>query len=166
MRIAPGLRFAALCLALSMLLSGCFAPALLLPSPAQLMWAMLKPLVGFDPNVVHLYDQPMIKDRMTALLGPNYDTAWKLLKTADQLQQQGPLFFVVSKFTPIPEVAEKAGLVWNADTNQMAVALLKGDGAQVFSEALQRKASADANAALTAAVPVWPTVMQAWAQQP
>ena len=165
-RIAPGLRFAALCLALSVLLSGCIAAALLLPSPAQLMWALLKPLVGFDPNVVHLYDQPLIKDRMTALLGPNYDTAVSLLKTADQLQQQGPLFFVVSKFTPLPEVAEKAGLVWNADTNQMAVALLKGDGVQVFSEAVQATASAEANAALTSAVPVWPAVMQAWVPQP
>ena len=166
MRNARGLRPAALCLFLSLCLSGCLAPALLMPSPAQLMWALLKPLVGLDPNVVHLYDQPLIKDRMTTLLGPNYGTAMQLLKTADQLQQEGPLFFVVSKFTPVPELAEKAGLVWNADTNQMAVALLKGDGVQVFSEAIQRKATADANAAVTEAVPVWPAVMQAWAQQP
>ena len=166
MCIARGLRPAALLLCLSVLLSGCLAPALLMPSPAQLMWALLKPLVGFDPNIVHLYDQPLVRDRMTALLGPNYDTALQLLKTADQLQQQGPLFFVVSKFTPIPEVAEKAGLVWNADTNQMAVALLKGDGVQVFSEAVQRKASDEANAAVTSVVPVWPAVMQAWAAQP
>lgn len=166
MRIARGPRLAALSVALSVLLSGCLAPALLLPSPAQLMWALLKPLVGLDPNVVHLYDQPLIRDRMTALLGPNYDTALQLLKTADQLQQQGPLFFVVSKFTPIPEVAEKAGLVWNSDTNQMAVAILKGDGVQVFSEAVQRKATDEANAAVTSVVPVWPAVMQAWAQQP
>ena len=166
MRIAGRLRLAALCIALCVPLSGCLAPALLMPSPAQLMWALLKPLVGLDPNVVHLYDQPLIRDRMTALLGPNYDTALQLLKTADQLQQQGPLFFVVSKFTPIPEVAEKAGLVWNADTNQMAVAMLKGDGLQVFSEAVQRKATDEANAAVTSVVPVWPTVMQAWAQQP
>jgi len=166
MRNARGLRLAALCLSLSIVLSGCLAPALLMPSPAQLMWALLKPLVGLDPNVVHLYDQPMIKSRMTVLLGPNYDTAMQLLKTADQLQQQGPLFFVVSKFTPIPHIAEKAGLVWNADTNQMAVALLKGDGVQVFSEAIQRKAGTEADATITQAVPVWPAVMQAWAQQP
>ena len=158
MRIARGLRLAAACL----LLSGCFAPAMLMPSPASLMWALLKPLVGLDPNVVHLYDQPLIRDRMTALLGPNYDTALALLKTADQLQQEGPLFFVVSRFTPIPEVAEKAGLVWNKDTNQMAVAILKGDGVQVFAEAVQQQAVSEADAALTAAVPVWPVVMQAW----
>ncbi len=128
------------------------------------MWALLKPLVGLDPNVVHLYDQPLIKERMTALLGPNYGTAMQLLKTADQLQQEGPLFFVVSKFTPIPDIAEKAGLVWNSNTNQMAVAMLKGDGVQVFSEAVQRRASDEANAAVTDAVPLWPAVMQAWAQ--
>lgn len=166
MRIGPRLRVAALCVFLSTMVSACFAPAMLMPSPAQLMWAMLKPLVGLDPNVVHLYDQPLIRDRMTALLGPHYDTALSLLKTADQLQQQGPLFFVVSKFTPVPELAEKAGLVWNADTNQMAVALLKGDGVQVFSEAVQRKASDEANAAMTSVVPVWPAVMQAWVQHP
>ena len=162
MRIARKLHLAALCL----LLSACIVPALLMPSPAQLMWALLKPLVGFDPNIVHLYDQPLIKDRMTALLGPHYDTAIALLKTAGELQQQGPLFFVVSKFTPVPELAEKAGLVWNADTNQMAVALLKGDGVQVFSEALQGQVNTQANAAMTKAVPVWPLVMQAWATAP
>lgn len=160
------LRPAALLIALPVLLSACLAPAMLMPSPAQLMWALLKPMVGLDPNIVHLYDQPLVRDRMTALLGPNYDTALQLLKTADQLQQQGPLFYVVSKFTPIPEIAEKAGLVWNADTNQMAVAILKGDGVQVFSEAVKSRATDEANAAMTAAVPVWPTVMQAWAQQP
>ena len=36
--------------ALCLLLAGCIAPALLLPSSGQLMWALLKPLVGFDPN--------------------------------------------------------------------------------------------------------------------
>ncbi len=162
MRIAPRLQLAALCL----LLSACVVPALLMPSPAQLMWAMLKPLVGLDPNIVHLYDQPLIKDRMTALLGSNYDTALSLLKTASALQQEGPLFFVVSKFTPVPDIAEKAGLVWNADTNQMAVAMLKGDGVQVFSEALQGQITTQANETITRAVPVWPTVMQAWAAQP
>lgn len=158
MRIASRLQLAALCL----LLPACIVPALLLPSPAQLMWALLKPLVGLDPNIVHLYEQPMIKDRMTALLGPNYDTAVALLKTASALQQEGPLFFVVSKFTPVPDIAEKAGLVWNADTNQMAVAMLKGDGVQVFSEALQGQVTSQVNAGVTQAVPLWPTVMQAW----
>ena len=161
MRIARAPCLTVVCL----LLSACIAPALLMPSASQLMWAVLKPLVGLDPNVVHLYDQPLIKSRMMAMLGPHYDTALQLLKTADQLQQEGPLFFVVSKFTPLPELAEKAGLVWNSDTNQMAVALLKGDAVQVFSEAVQGKATAQANAALTTAVPVWPQVMQTWTQR-
>ncbi len=158
MTTSRGLRIAALCL----LLAGCLTPASLLPSPAQLMWALLKPMVGLDPNVVHLYDQPLIKSRMTALLGPHYDTALTLLKTADQLQQEGPLFFVVSRFTPIPEVAEKAGLVWNKDTNQLAVAILKGDGAQVFAESLQQTAANQVEGALAPTGPVWPTAMQAW----
>ena len=162
MRIARGLHLAALCV----LLAACVVPALLMPSASQLMWALLKPLVGLDPNIVHLYDQPLIKGRMTALLGPHYDTAMSLLKTANELQQEGPLFFVVSKFTPVPALAEKAGLVWNSDTNQMAVALLKGDGVQVFSEALPGQVSAQTNAAMTTVVPLWPAVMQAWATPP
>ena len=162
MRIARGLHLAAWCL----LLAACVVPALLMPSSSQLMWALLKPLVGLDPSIVHLYDQPMIKGRMTALLGSHYDTAIALLKTANELQQEGPLFFVVSKFTPVPALAEKAGLVWNSDTNQMAVALLKGDGVQVFSEALQGQAIAQTNAAMTTAGPLWPAVMQAWVTPP
>ena len=101
----------------------------------------------------------------TALLGSHYDTVIQLLKTADELQQEGPLFFVVSKFTPFPAVAEKAGLVWNSDTDQMAVAMLKGDGLQIISEAVQHTAIGQANTTETHAVPVvWPAVMQAWAR--
>jgi hypothetical protein len=147
-------------------LAGCVLP--ILPSPSQLMWALLKPLVGLDPNVVNLYEQPLIKNRMTALLGPHYDTTLTLLRTADQLQQEGPLFFVVSRFTPIPDLAKRAGLVWNSDTNRMAAALMRGDGVQVFTEALgdaiEERATAAAETAVQGAVQdvVWPTVMQAW----
>jgi len=151
------------------LLSGCFAPALLLPSPGQLMWALLKPMVGLDPNAVGLFDQPLVRERMTALLGARYDTVVGLLQTADALQQEGPLFFVVSRYTPVPQLAQKAGLVWNADTNQMAVALLEGDVVKVFSERATRAAQielegagAAADAALAEVVPVWPAVMQSW----
>ena len=131
------------------------------------MWALLKPLVGLDPNVVNLYEQPLIKNRMTALLGPHYDTALTLLRTADQLQQEGPLFFVVSRFTPIPEIASRAGLVWNSDSNRMAAALVSGEGVQVFSEALghaieERAAAADTAVKAAVQEVVWPAVMQAW----
>lgn len=124
----------------ALLLAGC-APALLLPSSGQLMWALLKPLVGFDPNEVNLFEQPIVKQRMTALLGPNYDTTMKLLRTADELRREGPLFYVVSRYTPVPELAQKAGMVWNSDTNQLAVALLKGDAAEVFAEKVQAAAA-------------------------
>jgi len=137
MRIMPLLKAACL----SLMLSACVAPLLMMSPTSQLMWALLKPLVGFDPNETSLFEQPMIKDRMTAMLGPNYDTTMQLLKTANELQQEGPLFYVVSRYAPIPDVAKQAGMVWNADTNQLAVMLQKGDGAtQVFGENLMASA--------------------------
>lgn len=150
MRIMPLLKAACL----SLMLSACVAPLLMMSPTSQLMWALLKPLVGFDPNEANLFEQPLIKDRMTAMLGPNYDTTMQLLKTANELQQEGPLFYVVSRYAPIPDAAKQAGMVWNADTNQLAVMLQKGDGAtQVFGENL------------TAATPVWPSTMQDWQSQ-
>ena len=150
MRIMPLLQ--ATCL--SLMLSACVAPLLLMSPTSQLMWALLKPLVGFDPNEVNLFEQPLIKDRMTAMLGPNYDNTMQLLKTANELQQEGPLFYVVSRYAPVPDIAKQAGMVWNADTNQLSVMLQKNDGAtQVFGENL------------TAATPSWPSAMQGWQSQ-
>ena len=147
MRIMPLLQ--ATCL--SLMLSACVAPLLMMSPTSQLMWALLKPLVGFDPNEANLFEQPLIKDRMTAMLGPNYDSTMQLLKTANELQQEGPLFYVVSRYAPVPDVAKQAGMVWNADTNQLSVMLQKGDGAtQVFGENL------------TTATPTWPSTMQEW----
>ncbi|MFQ1593431.1 hypothetical protein ACK4A3_05695 [Aeromonas veronii] len=136
---------------LSLMLSACVAPLLMMSPTSQLMWALLKPLVGFDPNEVNLFEQPLIKDRMTAILGPNYDSTMQLLKTADKLQQEGPLFYVVSEYAPVPDIAKQAGMVWNSQTNQMSVLLQKGDGTTLtFGE----------NLAGTA--PTWPTAMQSW----
>ncbi|MGE6126895.1 hypothetical protein ACLH0G_19595 [Aeromonas rivipollensis] len=147
MRIMPLLKAACL----SLMLSACVAPLLMMSPTSQLMWALLKPLVGFDPNEANLFEQPLIKDRMTAMLGPNYDSTMQLLTTANELQQEGPLFYVVSRYAPVPDVAKQAGMVWNADTNQLSVMLQKGDGAtQVFGENL------------TAATPTWPSAMQEW----
>lgn len=147
MRIMPLLKAACL----SLMLSACVAPLLMMSPTSQLMWALLKPLVGFDPNEANLFEQPLIKDRMTAMLGPNYDSTMQLLKTANELQQEGPLFYVVSRYAPVPDVAKQAGMVWNADTNQLSVMLQKGDGVtQVFGENL------------TAATPTWPSAMQEW----
>ena len=172
-------------LALCLLLAGCLAPALLVPSSGQLMWALLKPLVGFDPNQVNLFAQPIVRNRMVTLLGPNYDTTMQLLRTANELRQEGPLFYVVSRYTPVPDMAQKAGLVWNADTNQMAVALMKGDVTEVFAEKVEAMAEqrvaragdaarerveqaeqaardgvdAGVQGALAGVVPVWPAEM-------
>lgn len=118
-------------------LSGCVT-SLLIGNPLQskLMWSLLKPLVGFDPNEVNLFEVPMIKDRMTALLGDKYEPTMEMLRTAQEIQQEGALFYVASRVIPteVKAVQDKAGMVWNADTNQMAVVLVKDGAAQIFSE--------------------------------
>jgi len=150
----------------ALLLSACAAPVLMMSPQGQLMWALLKPMVGLDPGTLELWNQPMFKGRMTALLGDNYDTAMQLLRTANQLQQEGPLFFIVSRTTPIPDIAEGAGLVWNADTNQMAAMIARGDGVDVFAEYVKETVVASAGEAAAQAVPVvaptWPNAMQPW----
>jgi hypothetical protein len=132
----------------ALLLSACVAPALLLSPQGQLMWAMIKPMVGLDPKEVNLFEQPLIKNRLEPLLGEHYQTAVALLNTADEIQQQGPLFYVASKYTPLPQLAEKAGFVWNAETNQMAVLISKGGATKIFAEAVEKKAKT--------VLPVWP----------
>lgn len=136
----------------TMLLGGCLAPAVLLPSSSQLMWALLTPLVGFDPNQVNLFEQPLLRDRMIALLGERYEPTMRLLRTANELRREGPLFYVVSRYTPLPEIADKAGMVWNSDTNQLAVALLKDDAATVISERIRTAVDQGAVAMRDAAV--------------
>ena len=142
----------------SLLLSGCVAP-LLAGAQSQLMWALLKPLVGFDPNEVNLFEQPLIKDRMQPLLGEHYGTAVTLLKTADEIQQEGPLFYVLSNNKVTGPLADKAGFVWTSQTNQMAVLLQQQGKSAVFSEPLANAAAETTGAAAT--VPVWPQAMQA-----
>jgi len=135
-------------LSLMFLIAGCVAPALLLSPQSQIMWALLKPMVGLDPKEANLFRQPVIQSRLEPLLGSRYSSAIQLLETADKIQQEGPLFYVVSKYTPVPELAEKAGFVWNSDTNQMAVLLVSGGAPQVFAEKL--------NSEIAQQVPVWP----------
>lgn len=123
-----------------MFLSACVT-SLLIGNPLQskLMWSLLKPLVGFDPNEVDLFEVPMIKDRMTALLGDKYEPTMQLLHTAKEIQQEGALFYVASRMVPtqVKAIQDKAGMVWNSDTNQMAVVLIKDGAPQVFSEQVE-----------------------------
>ncbi|MDX1267456.1 MAG: hypothetical protein R3311_08830 [Oceanisphaera sp.] len=147
MRLYPLLKVAAL----TLLLSGCVAP-LLAMGQGQLMWALLKPMVGLDPNSNNLLEQPLIKTRMTGLLGPNYDTTVKLLRTASELQQEGPLFYLASRYDP-QQGPERASLVWNSQTNQMAALLNNGEQTKVFTESHTGKAA------------VWPQAMQDWLGQ-
>lgn len=103
------------------------------------MWSLLKPLVGFDPNEVDLFETPMVKDRMTALLGDKYEPTMKLLRTAQAIQQEGALFYVASRYAPpqVQEITDKAAMVWNADTNQMAVMLIKNGTPEIISEQIE-----------------------------
>ncbi|WP_375055750.1 hypothetical protein [Zobellella sp. DQSA1] len=133
---------------LSLLLSACVAPMLAM-GQGQLMWALLKPLVGLDPNTTNLFEQPVIKTRMTGLLGPHYDTTVNLLRTATELQQEGPLFYLASRYSP-QEGTERAGLVWNSETNQIAALLNTGEQTKVFTESHTGRAA------------VWPAAMQDW----
>ncbi|WP_434926430.1 hypothetical protein [Shewanella sp. HL-SH2] len=155
------------------LLNACAMPLLLLSPQGQMMWALMKPLVGLDPNDVGLFEQPMVKDRMQAILGPQYGNAMKILATADEIQQQGPLYYVISNHSPIPDIADKAGFVWNADNNQMAVMLLTGGSPQIFAEKLvkdtvntkveqtQEQITQAGKDELVQQVPLWPTELTA-----
>lgn len=150
------IRLRSLGLLFAILLSGCVAPALLMPGSSQVIWALLRPLVGFDPNTVNLWEQPAIKSRMTAFLGERYAPVMSLVRTANELKQEGPLFYVVSRYTPVPEIADKAGLVWNKDTNQFAALLHKDGVTEILSEKLQTAVENRATAAVQTVVPKWP----------
>ena len=143
------------------LLSACVAP-LLAGAGSRLLLALLQPMVGLNPNEHNLFEQPIIKDRMVAFLGPQYEPVMQLLKTADTLQREGPLFYVVSRYTPVPQLAEKAGFVWNSETNQMAVMLVTGGSPTVLAEKVLVN---QANKTAAAALPQWPgelkTIMDA-----
>lgn len=106
---------------------------------SKLMWSFLKPLVGFDPNEVNLFETPMVKDRMTALLGDKYEPTMKILRTAQSIQQEGALFYVASRYAPpqVQAITDKAAMVWNADTNQMAVMLIKDGMPEILSEQIE-----------------------------
>lgn len=122
---------------------------------SKLMWSFLKPLVGFDPNEVDLFETPMVKDRMTAILGDKYEPTMKLLRTAQEIQQEGALFYVASRYAPpqVQAITDKAAMVWNADTNQMAVMLIKDGTPEIFSEQIE--------GAKEAITPVLPKQLQA-----
>ena len=123
MRIMPLLKAACL----SLMLSACVALLMMSPT-SQLMWALLKPLVGFDPE----RGQPV---RAAADQGQNDRHAGAQLREHHAAAQDrrraatgGPLFYVVSRYAPVPDVAKQAGMVWNADTNQLAVMVQKVTG--------------------------------------
>lgn len=135
----------------SLCLSACVS-SLLIGNQLQskLMWSFLKPLVGFDPNSVNFFEAPIIKNRMTAILGDKYEPTMKLLRTAQEIQQEGALFYVASRYAPAQAqaITDKAGLIWNSQTNQLAVMLIQGGKPEIFSEQI-----ADAKEAITPVLP-------------
>ena len=143
-------------LLLSGLLTACVT-GLIAQAGTQVLLAILKPLVGLDPNSNGLFQQPIIKNRMQGFLGDNYEPVMQLLMTANELQEEGPLFYVISRYTPVPELAEKAGFVWNSETNQMAVMLVTGGSPTVIAERILIK---QANQKIAEAVPEWPVELQ------
>lgn len=142
---------------LVLVLAGC-VQALLARAGTDLLLAILRPMVGLDPNANGLFQQPIIRDRMQAFLGEQYEPVMQLLSTADRLQQEGPLFFVISRYTPIPDIAEQAGFVWNAEANQMAVMLVTGGSPTIIAEQVLVKKTGEMASAV---VPQWPAELQA-----
>jgi hypothetical protein len=138
------------------LLTGCLTQ-ILVSASRELLWQLLTPMIGLDPNQTNLFEQPIIKNRLTALLGPQYEPTMALLKTADELQREGPLFYVVSRYTPVPQIAEKAGFVWNSKTNQMAIMLVTGGSPTVIAE---KFVEGQAKEQVGQLVPQWPGELQ------
>lgn len=112
--------------------------SLLIGNRAQslLLKTFLTPLIGFDPTEVKLLENPMIKNRLEPLLGDKYEPTMKLLNTAQAIQRDGALFYIASKYAPseVQAITDKAAMVWNADTNQMAVMLIKDNVPEIISE--------------------------------
>ena len=124
------------CLLIITCLSACTSVLIGNRAQSLLMKAIFKPLVGFDPTEVKLLEKPIIKERMQALLGDKYEPTMKLLNTAQEIQQEGALFYIASRYAPkqVQAITDKAGMVWNGDTNQMAVLLIENGKAEIFSE--------------------------------
>jgi hypothetical protein len=103
---------------------------------------------------MELLESPFIKTRMQSILGSYYEPTVKLLNTATELQQEGALFYIASRYAPEPlqKYTDKAGLVWNADTNQLAVMLIQDGIPQIFAEPLE--------STLGTVVPTWPQELQ------
>jgi hypothetical protein len=116
----------------------CACTSVLIGNKAQSMVtkALFKSLMGVDISEVKILENPLIKSRMQALLGDKYEPAMKLLNTAQEIQQEGALFYIASRYAPpkFQEITDKAGMVWNSDTNQMAVMLIKDGKAEILSE--------------------------------
>ncbi len=132
MRIGKFVSVVCVCLALS----ACASVLIGSKTQSLMMKALFKPLIGFDPTQVKLLENPMIKGRMQNLLGDKYAPTMQLLNTAQEIQREGALFYIASRYAPaqVQQITDKAAMVWNSDTNQMAVLLIKDGAPEIFSE--------------------------------
>jgi len=135
MRIGKLISVGLVCL----VLSACASVLIGNKAQALMMKSLFKPLVGFDPTEVKILENSMVKSRMQALLGNKYDATMKLLNTAQEIQQEGALFYIASHYAPtqVQSITDKAGLIWNSNTNQMAVLLIKDGTPEIFSEQIE-----------------------------
>lgn len=123
--------------AFCLLLASC---TLLMGPQASLINSLFEKFVGVSPLDAKIFEHPLIKGRMQDLLGDKYDATMQILNTASAIQKEGPLYYVISRYTPIPEFAEKAGFAYNSETNQMVVLLLKGDVHKLLYETVDKAA--------------------------
>jgi len=109
MRILRNLALAGLA---GVLLSGCMSLLLGSRLERQLMASLIAPLVGQDPNAVGFFEIPAIHQRLEPLLGERYEPAVRLLKTANQIQSEGVLYYLMSRHVAAPaqELAQRTGL--------------------------------------------------------
>ena len=101
----------------SLLLTGCFAPALLMTSQAQLLGELFRPLVGFNPLDVNLFENPLIRDPMVALMGED------ILKVSSELGKGTTFEFntTLKKMPNAPVYTLKAPYTIFYDVTQQSV---------------------------------------------
>ena len=109
MRIMPLLKAAC---PLSLMLSACGGPLLMMSPTSQLMWVPLKPLVGFiRTREANLFEQPLIKDSgmtdSSTQLRQHHAAAQDAY---NELQQEAAVLRGLP-LRPAPDVAKQAGMV-------------------------------------------------------
>jgi hypothetical protein len=94
------------------LLAGCTSLLIGNRMQSALIGALFEQFLGFNPNDAKLFDNPIVKGRMQAMLGNKYEPTLKLLREAQAIQRDGAVFYVLGKALPAADKAlngDKAG---------------------------------------------------------